>query len=244
MEKSYLYTGKPIKPPFALNIGGKTLEPDKDYHIEILDNINVGTAHVYITGRGEYTGTSEYTFEIEPVQARTLSFFADRTDFHYDGQPKTMQIVVRFGDITLEQGRDYDIVYENNVMPGKASALLTFKGNFTGIMSIPFIIQNTLPDLVNLSSLSAEEITLGENIVLHSSAEGGTGNYLYAAVYKKSSDKKWTLVRNFSGEPSITVQPARKGEYQICSKVKDDTENVIKKFFTVQVNDLPKSVSK
>lgn len=236
MEKSYIYTGKPIKPPFALNIGGKTLEQDRDYHIEIEDNINVGTAHVYISGRGEYTGTSEYTFEIEPVQARTLSFFADSTEFSYDGQPKTMNIAVRFGDTTLEQGKDYDISYENNILPGKASALLTFKGNFTGTMSVPFLIKNTLPELVNLSEISAEEIDFGESVMVQSSAEGGTGEYLYAAVYKKSTDQKWTLVRNFSEEPSISVKPARKGEYQICSKVKDTSENVVKKFFTVTVN--------
>ena len=236
MEKSYTYTGNRIKPPFALNVKGKTLEQDKDYRIEILDNINVGTAHVYITGLGEYTGSYEYTFEIEPVQARTLSYFADSTEFLYDGQPKTMQIVVRFGEVTLKEGTDYDISYENNTMPGKASATLTFKGNFTGVMSIPFEIRNNMPALVNTSTISAKEINFGESVVLNSSAEGGSGNYLYAVVYKKTTDKKWVWCQALSEETSVEIKPARKEEYQICSKVKDDTTgNVVKKFFTINV---------
>lgn len=235
MEKSYTYTGNPIKPPFALNIKGKTLEQDKDYRIEILDNVNVGTAHVYITGKGEYTGTYEYTFEIEPVQARTLSYFADSTIFLYDGKPKIMQIVVRFGEVTLEEGKDYDIEYTDNTMPGKASALLTFKGNFTGMMSIPFEIKNTMPELVNTSTISADEINFGESVTLYSSAEGGTGKYLYAVVYKKSIDKKWTWAQALSEDTSVEIKPARKEKYIICSKVKDDSGNVVKKFFTVNV---------
>jgi hypothetical protein len=235
MEKSYPYTGKPIKPPFALNIEGKTLVQGEDYRIEILDNINVGTAHVYITGMGEYTGKYEYTFEIEPIRARTLSFFADSNVFQYDGKPKSMNIVVRFGEMTLEEGKDYDIEYENNISPGKASALLTFKGNFTGVMSIPFTIKNTLPELVNTSTVSSETINFGETVTLNSSAEGGMGKYLYAVVYKKNTDKKWTWVQALSEETSVEIKPARKAEYTICSKVKDETGNVAKKFFKVSV---------
>ena len=236
MEKSYTYTGKPIKPPFALNINGKTLVQGEDYRMEILDNINVGTAHVYITGLGEYTGSHVYTFEIEPVQARTLSYFADSTVFLYDGQPKTMKIVVRFGENTLEEGKDYDIEYENNILPGKASALLTFKGNFTGIMSIPFFIKDSMPELVNTSAISAKEINFGETVTLNSSAQGGSGNYLYAVVYKKTTDKKWTWCQTLSEETSAEIKPARRSQYQICSKVKDDkTGNVVKKFFTLTV---------
>lgn len=235
MEKSYLYTGKPINPPFALNIEGKTLEKGTDYNIEIMDNINVGTAHVYITGKGDYTGVYEYTFEIEPVQARTLSFFADSTVFEYDGEPKTMQIVVRFGDMTLEEGKDYTIAYEENILPGKASAILTFQGNFTGMMSIPFTIKNTLPELVNTSVVSAEEILYGETVILHGLAEGGSEHYQYAALYKKATDKKWTMIQNFDEQNLTEIKPARKGEYQICSKVRDDTGDIAKKFFTVNV---------
>ena len=113
--------------------------------------------------------------------------------------------------------------------------MLTFKGNFTGVMSIPFTIKNTLPELVNTSTVSSEEINFGETVTLSSSAEGGMGKYLYAVVYKKNTDKKWTWVQTLSEETSVEIKPARKAEYTICSKVKDETGNVVKKFFKVSV---------
>ena len=236
MEKSYTYTGKPIKPPFALNINGKTLVQGEDYRMEILDNINVGTAHVYITGLGDYTGSYVYTFEIEPVQARTLSYFADSTVFLYDGKPKTMQIAVKFGDISLEEEKDYDIQYENNILPGKASLTLTFKGNFTGTMSIPFTIKSDLPELVNNSTVPVKELQHGKSIILESSAEGGSGDYLYSALYKKTTDPKWKTAQNFGEEKNIRIKPAKVAEYQICSKIKDNiTGDIVKKFFKLTV---------
>ncbi len=235
MEKSYLYTGKPIKPPFALNIDGKTLVQGEDYYIEILDNVDVGTAHVYISGRGNYTGKYEYTFEIEPVPARTLSFFAEETEFAYDGQPKTMQITVRFGEMTLVEGKDYTIAYDNNIAPGKATALLTFQGNFTGVMAIPFTIQNTMAPLVNTSTLSASEIHHGETVTLSSSAEGGSEEYQYVVVYKKTTDKKWSWVQALSSKTSAAIKPLRIGDYVICSRVEDSVGNTVKKFFPLKV---------
>ena len=89
---------------------------------------------------------------------------------------------------------------------------------------------------MSTSTISAKEINFGESVTLTSSAEGGSGNYLYAVVYKKTTDKKWVWCQALSEETSVEIKPARKEEYQICSKVKDDTTgNVVKKFFTINV---------
>ena len=139
-NNTYLYTGNPIEPKYNLNLGDMVLESGKDFDLEITDNVNVGTAHVKIIGKGKFKGELERTFEILPVPARSLSFFADNTEFDYTGRPCVMKVAVRFGDVSLVEGRDYKVEYSNNVKPGVAQATLTFSGNFSGKMTIPFTI--------------------------------------------------------------------------------------------------------
>lgn len=140
MANTYVYTGNPITPKFTLNIGERVLDSETDFDVEIRDNINVGTAHVTISGKGKFKGVIERTFEITPVPARSLSFFADVTEFVYTGEPCIMQVAVKFGDVTLQRGVDYEIEYVDNIEPGKANAVLYFSGNFYGTMTIPFTI--------------------------------------------------------------------------------------------------------
>ena len=60
------YTGTAIEPTVTLTDGETTLTLDTDYTIEYSDNTNVGTATVTIAGKGNYGGTIERTFTINP----------------------------------------------------------------------------------------------------------------------------------------------------------------------------------
>ena len=73
MGSSYVYTGNPINPKYTINIGDKVLEKDVDFDLEITDNINVGTAHVIIKGKGKFKGVMEKTFEIIPAHVIGIS---------------------------------------------------------------------------------------------------------------------------------------------------------------------------
>ena len=221
-NNTYLYTGSPIIPKYTLNIGGKILEREKDFDVEITDNINVGTAHVSIIGKGKFKGRLERTFEILPVPARSLSFFADNTDFIYTGEPCVMKVAVRFGENILKEGRDYDIEYSDNIAPGTGNATLTFKGNFFGVMNIPFNIEQPEPDneeeekdpdimydeLENLSELSDPVITLGESAVIRCDAKGGKAPYIYAVYYRKTFEKKWYVLQQFGPDTEAEMTPA------------------------------------
>ena len=57
-------TGEPIKPTIEVEHEGELLELGRDYRVSYEDNTNVGTAHITVTGRGNYEGTLEYTFQI------------------------------------------------------------------------------------------------------------------------------------------------------------------------------------
>ncbi len=238
MNSSYIYTGSPINPRFSLNIGDQVLESGTDFDVEITDNVNVGTAHVLIKGKGRFKGVIERSFEIKPVPARSLSFFADNTEFEYEGEPCTMQVAVKFGEVTLEEGVDYHVEYIDNDKPGKANARITFVGNYTGVMTIPFTIKGKAvetDELKNLCTISSKEITLGESVTVTSAAEGGKGDYTYAVFYKKNDSQKWTTVHRYTDDAETPIKPLNATTYRICVKVKDVEENVAKKYFTITV---------
>ena len=56
--------GNEIKPTPAITLGEKTLENGVDYDLSYESNINVGTARLTATGKGEYQGTVSATFQI------------------------------------------------------------------------------------------------------------------------------------------------------------------------------------
>ena len=56
--------GNEIKPTPAITLGEKLLENGVDYDLSYADNINVGTATLTATGKGEYQGTVSTTFQI------------------------------------------------------------------------------------------------------------------------------------------------------------------------------------
>lgn len=254
MNNMYVYTGSPINPKFTVNIGDAELRPGEDFDVEISDNINVGTAHVTIIGKGAYTGLLNRTFEIIPAPARELSFFADNTEFVYSGQPCRMQVAVRYGDILLAEGVDYDIEYLDNIEPGTANARLTFKGNFTGAMMIPFTIASTeAPDdkwddeeaqelaedeiepLVNTTEVSALTIPLGQSVQIRASAAGGTRPYTFCVLFRKMISQKWVTIQDYAEQNEISVTPERATRYMILVKVKDDRGYVERKIFKIVV---------
>ena len=64
------YTGSAITPDPEVKDGATTLVKGKDYTVSCTDNIYVGTntAKLTITGKGNYTGTKDATFTINPAE--------------------------------------------------------------------------------------------------------------------------------------------------------------------------------
>lgn len=58
------YTGTEICPSITISYNGKLLIQDVDYEIYYEDNIEIGEGKVIITGKDNYTGTTEITFLI------------------------------------------------------------------------------------------------------------------------------------------------------------------------------------
>ena len=89
--------------------------------------------------------------------------------------------------------------------------------------------------LSNTSTISTNNIVLGNTFAVMGDSYGGEGNHYYAVLYKKKTDTAWIIKQNFSKTSSVYIKPAKAVVYDICVKVKDSNGAVSKKYFEVTV---------
>lgn len=123
------YTGSGITPTPGVSDSGATITSG-DYDVSYIANINAGTATVTLTGKGNYTGTTTAAFTIKP-RAITLTIdpIGDET---YTGSRITPVVTVKDGSKTLVEGRDYEVVYSENITAGTVEVTVTGIGNYLG----------------------------------------------------------------------------------------------------------------
>lgn len=93
-----------------------------------------------------------------------------------------------------------------------------------------------LKDLTNDSTVNAQEIVLGDRIVLKGLASGGTAPYKYAFYYKKSKNTEWsTLGTEFTTE-SASFKPTAATSYDVKVITMDASGTKVEKIYTVNVN--------
>lgn len=90
--------------------------------------------------------------------------------------------------------------------------------------------------LSNDSTVSAEAIELGGDIVVTGAASGGTKGYTYAFYYKKSSRSNWHEMAEPYTTDRASCKPAATINYDIKVIVKDANGRTEEKTFTVKVN--------
>lgn len=142
-KTSYTYTSQEQRPSVTVKYKSKTLKLDKDYGILYLNNKNVGTAKVIITGKGGYTGTITKTFNITPCPIKNLTITLDKTSYEYRGGRSDIRPGVRVYQAsrgTLQQGKDFTVSYSNNINVGAGRVTITGKGNYTGSITKSFTI--------------------------------------------------------------------------------------------------------
>jgi len=122
--KSSLYNNdREVSAEFdVVDANNNLLREGYDYTVEYKNNTKVGTATIVITGKGDYEGTLEGSFEIlgkgisghfveEKIPAQT-----------YTGSAIEPKVTFVPDSPNLVEGKDYEITYEYNVNPGKGDA--------------------------------------------------------------------------------------------------------------------------
>ena len=95
---------------------------------------------------------------------------------------------------------------------------------------------NAVQKLTNNSTISSTLISKGETLTVNAQAGGGQGGYTYAVLYRKKTDKDWTVRQGYKDNATIIVKPAKDTDYDVCVKVKDISGTIAKKFFEIKVN--------
>lgn len=144
------YTGAAItpKPAITYKKGGNTYTLDaSNYIVTYVDNENVGTATVTVTGTGNYSGEKTETFHIveKDISADDVKI-ADIPAQAYTGVKVCPDLTITYGDYTLVSGKDYTTEYTDNVLNGVAKVTVTGIGNFKETKETTFHISTSIID--------------------------------------------------------------------------------------------------
>ena len=232
------YTGNEITTStgIELNIShaGTTLVEDTDYTVTYENNINVGIAKVYITGKGVYTGQIERSFKIisKPLN---LDMIEEIPDVYYTGNKLTTNtgVCIKLVDTdvnkNLIQDTDYTVKYTSNINVGTAKVTITGKGNYEGSITTSFNILKT--------NIGNDSFELSDNVKI---SIGGTTE-TYVAQYTGKNIKPKVVVTvdgRVLKSTDYTLQYANNKEVSQQAYViitgKKNYEGRAKKFFTIE----------
>ncbi len=225
---SYTYTGKAIKPAVTMTIGETVIAPDF-YTVTYSNNIKAGTATAKITLKNEcYTGTKSLTFKINPksIAKATVTGIIAKT---YKGVALRQNPTVKVGTVTLKAGTDYTLTYKNNINAGKATVIITGKGNYTGKITKYFTIKKAANTLslkgqtasVYYSALSkkSQTLALSKTVKVVNKGQGARTFKLLSATKSKKSFLTYFTINKTTGA-IIVKKGLAKGTYAVKIQVK------------------------
>ena len=106
--------------------------------------LTAGTTY-YFGAKMYSSGTGSYSVKLISGSSTTKNLSncqcsLSQTSYTYDGSAKTPTVTVRDGSATLTQGTHYTVSYRNNVSVGTATVTVTGKGNYSGTVTLTFVI--------------------------------------------------------------------------------------------------------
>lgn len=136
------YTGKKIEPQVSVRFSDRKLTDNKDYSTEYINNLNVGTANVIVTGLGDFSMLiTKVDFAIIAVSIDKAEIASIPTQTVNGQTPCEPKLKIKFNGKTLREGEDYTVSYKNNESAGTATAIIKGIGNFKGTASVDFNIE-------------------------------------------------------------------------------------------------------
>ena len=211
------YSGSALTPTPYVTDDEIALESGRDFELSYSDNnINVGTATVTITGRGNYTGTVEKKFTIEPKSIEGADIALVSGWFEYNGMEQTVEIKsVTLTDGTVLSEKDYKIKANNKATDAALDIALTIEGtgNYTGTATRLWGIAKIDPELENFEvvpDLSTEQTYSGEAQIVNAATKAGIRG-MGAITVKYNSN---TEAPTNAGSYDITIEVSEGGNYK------------------------------
>lgn len=225
--KTRAWTGKEIKPAVTASYKTYSLTEKKDYTVSYKNNKDAGTAVITVTGKGNFTGTREVTFEIKKTvnlakEAVITVSGGDSADkkgiqsFCYTGEEIFADIKVevpgteRGTTVALTEGEDYILAYENNKKVGTAAVYVVANesnGIYSGSVKKTYkIVKAGLPEL------------LADGKITVSQPAGGT--YTGNAVKPNVTVKYGALTLKKGTDYTVTYKKNKTVAYDVQDKTK------------------------
>lgn len=194
---SQYYTGSQIKPVPKIKNGTTTLKNRTDFTLTYQNNVNKGTAKVYIKGKGNYSGSCSLTFSITARPVSTLKITVPSAT--YNGKAQKPAVTVKYNNYKFKNGTDYTLSYKNNTKIGTATVTVKGKGKLSGTKSVTFKI--------NAKPIKNAVITYNNSLTYNGSTLSPAVTVKYGnATLKKNTDYTVAYSNNVNaGTGTITI---------------------------------------
>ena len=156
---SYTYSGSAIVPVVTVTDGTATVA-SSNYTVSCTNNVNAGTATVTVKGKGNYTGTLQKTFRVDPKNISNCTITASPASYTYDGTAKKPAITVKDGSNTVP-ATNYSVAYSDNVKAGNLKVTVTGKVNYKGTVTKTVKIN---PKSISGANLALEKTSYVYNV--------------------------------------------------------------------------------
>lgn len=194
---SQYYTGSQIKPVPKIKNGTTALKNGTDFTLTYQNNVNKGTAKVYIKGKGNYSGSCSLTFSITARPVSTLKITVPSVT--YNGKAQKPAVTVKYNNYKFKNGTDYTLSYKNNTKIGTATVTVKGKGKLSGTKSVTFKI--------NAKPIKNAVITYNNSLTYNGSTLSPAVTVKYGnATLKKNTDYTVAYSNNVNaGTGTITI---------------------------------------
>ena len=194
---SQYYTGSQIKPVPKIKNGTTTLKNGTDFTLTYQNNVNKGTAKVYIKGKGNYSGSCSLTFSITARPVSTLKITVPSVT--YNGKAQKPAVTVKYNNYKFKNGTDYTLSYKNNTKIGTATVTVKGKGKLSVTKSVTFKI--------NAKPIKNAVITYNNSLTYNGSTLSPAVTVKYGnATLKKNTDYTVAYSNNVNaGTGTITI---------------------------------------
>lgn len=236
-----VYSGNAVTPNPTVKNGSRNLTKDTDYTVTYSNNVSAGTASMVIAAKdgSGYTGSKTVTYTIAPYDIAKVNVSLESGQTPYKGSAYTPKVTAKMGNKELVNGVDYTVAYTNNVNAGKASVVLTGKGNYSGKIEKNFNITT-----VNISTLKFSKISnrvyTGKAIKPSVSVKNGSNTLVSGKDYTisyKNNKKVGTVnvtvtgIGNYTGTYNTTfkIVPKKASLPSVKSKKKGTLDVKVKK---------------
>ena len=273
------YTGQAITPEYEVNhVNGDTVDYmlDDAYSAQWINNTDVmydynstdvgAYATLKITATGNYEGSIEQAFRIDPIDlAKASNVEIAMSDVKYTGEANLVPTAtVKVNGNALTQGKDFDVTSINDGKVGVQTAMIASpnKGNIT--VSTPISKEFNIVKGDSEVTLAAKSFTYSGKAIAMSGAKvtGSTGAVTYKYFSDKAATKEISAPKaggtyyatatvaaddNYneatSAAAKVTINPAKNSKFKVTAKKKSFSAKA-KKATTLKAKALYKVTSK